>query len=121
MATTQMGEEKGTVRYRTLPVDICETSNAVIMRAEVPGVGKEDIEIGINGDELCIKGTRRPHDPGLRWLHGESEQGDYFRVFSISEELDPTNVEAGLSNGVLTLTLRKKPEILPRKIAIEIE
>lgn len=115
------GEDQRRIRYRMPPVEICETSDAVVLQAELPGIEKEDIEISIEGDELYIKGKRKPHDPALRVLHGESDQADYFRVFSLGEELDSSNVGAGLNNGVLTLTLHKKPEVLPRKISVEVE
>ena len=121
MSSTQNTEEKTGVRYRTPPVDICETADAVILKTELPGVEKEDIEIEIDGDELTVKGKRTPHDPGLKLLYGEGDQADYARAFSVGEELDTSNVEATLSDGVLTLTLHKKPEILPKTISIEVE
>jgi len=119
MGEREDARARGGIRYRTPPVDISETSKSVTLQAELPGVDKGNIEIDIDGDELTIKGERKPHDSGLKLLHGESNRSDYFRTFSLGEELDTSNVEASFKDGVLTLTLHKKPEVLPKKISIE--
>jgi HSP20 family protein len=107
-------------RTRTPAVEIFEEPNTVMVRVEMPGVDKENFDIGIDNDELTIKGKRSPVDSGLRLLHGESDQNDYYRVFSLGDTLDASKVEADVDNGVLTLTFPKKPEILPKKIEIKV-
>ena len=113
------GHEKK--RFRTPPVEIYETPKSVTLRAEMPGVEKQDFDIGLDGDELTISAKRRSTNSGLRRIHGESNQADYLRVFSIGDELDASNVEATVEKGILTLTIPKKPEVLPRKIQVEVE
>ncbi|UCD56293.1 MAG: Hsp20/alpha crystallin family protein [Candidatus Hydrogenedentota bacterium] len=113
--------EQTKTNYRTPRVEIYETSDSVILHVEMPGVEKEDFEISIDGGELTIRGKRKPRDSGLKLIHGESDHADYLRIFSLGDELDTSNVGARVDNGILTLTLHKKPEILPKKVSIEVE
>ncbi len=110
-------ERKG---CRTPRVEIYESPKAVMLRAEMPGVTKEDFDISIEGDELTISGKRRPMNSGLKLAHEGIDQADFLRVFTLGDALDTADVKAQLENGMLTLTLSKKPEILPRKIPVEV-
>lgn len=114
------GESNGKTRYRTPRVEIFETPEDVTLRAEMPGVAKEDFDIGIEGDDLTIKGKRKPVNSGLRLIHGGIDGADYYRAFTLGDALDTTSVKAKLEGGILTLSLSKKPEILPRKVEIEV-
>lgn len=107
-------------RTRTPRVEIFETPRDVTLRAEMPGVAKEDFDVGIEGDELTIRGKRRSTNSGLRLIHGGIDDTDYYRAFTLGDALDTSDVKARLESGILTLTLSKKPEILPRKIEIEV-
>lgn len=112
--------EKTTGRTRTPRVEIFETAEEVTLRAEMPGVAKEDFEISIEGDELTIRGKRKHVDAGLTLVRGGIDNADYHRAFTLGDALDPDSVKAKLENGILTLTLSKKPEILPRKIEVKV-
>jgi len=116
----QANERRGKVRYRSPRVEICETPEAVILRAEMPGVAKEDFDVSVEADELIISGKRRPVNSGLKLLHGGIDRADYLRVFTLGDALDTADIKARLESGILTLTLSKKPEVLPKKIPIEI-
>ena len=119
MAANTNGQRNGN-RHRVPHVEIFETSESVVLNAEMPGVRKEDFDVHIDGDELIIKGKRGSTNSGLKLVHGESHKADFLSVFTLGEELDNSNVNAKLDSGILTLTLHKKPEILPRKIDIEV-
>ena len=112
--------ENGRTHYRTPTVEIFEEPGSVVIRAEMPGVDKDDFDIGINGDELTLRGKCKPIDPGMRLVHGEGNRTDYLRIFTLGDELDTAKVDGKVDNGVLTLTLHKKPEILPKKITIDV-
>lgn len=117
MAEKEM--KRGAERYRIPRVDIREERDSVTLRAEMPGVNKEDLDISIEGDELSIVGKTKPVDAKLRLIHGETSDGDFSRTFVLGEELDPSNVKAKLDNGVLTLTIHKRKELSPKKISVE--
>jgi HSP20 family molecular chaperone IbpA len=108
-------------RYRTPRVEIFETGKAVELRAEMPGVEKDNFNIGIDGNELTIRGKRTAHPDGLKELHREIDTADYLRAFTVGDELDTSKVEAQVANGVLTLLISKKPEVLPKKIEVKVE
>jgi HSP20 family protein len=105
--------------FRTPAVEIKETPTAVILQAEMPGVEKDDFNIQIDGEELTIRGKKKPLDSKLKIIHQESDGAEYLRTFLLGEELDTANVEAKVSDGILTLTLHKKKEVAPQKIAIQ--
>ncbi len=114
-------EGQGRTRYRTPAIEISETPKTVVLRAEMPGVAKEDFDIDVDDDTLTIRGKRKQNDPGLKIIHGESDQCDYHRTFSLGDSLDTSNVEAKVDQGILTLTFHKKPEVLPKKIEIQVK
>jgi HSP20 family protein len=115
------GEERRGGRYRIPPVEIVETGEALVLKAEMPGVDKEDFEIRIDDGELTISGKRKPVDSELRFVHVESDRSQYWRSFVLSDELNTANVHAKLDKGILTLTLGKKKELLPQKVTIAVE
>ncbi len=117
----QVAEQQSDVRYRVPHVEIVETPEAVILRAEMPGVAKEDFDIRIDDGELSISGKRKPMDLELKLVRVESDRSDYRRTFVLSDELDTTNVSAKLERGILTLTLCKKKEVAPHKITVAVE
>lgn len=110
----------GKTRYRAPRVEIFEAAEEVTLRAEMPGVAKEDFDVAIEDRELTIMGKRKPVNSGLKLIHSGIDSADYLRAFTLGDALDTSDVKARLDDGVLTLTLPKKPEILPRKIEVEV-
>ena len=101
------------------PCDIRETSDAVVVDAELPGFTKDDIEVNVEQGILTIRAERK-HETGEGEHH--LHERHYTRVqrrFSLPTSVDPNDVDAHLDNGVLTLTLKKKEEVRPRKIEIK--
>lgn len=113
-------EEQGRARFRTPAAEISETQETVILRAEMPGVEKEDFDIDIDGNTLTIRGKRKQNGPRMKVVHNESDQSDYCRTFSLGDSLDTSTVGANVDQGILTLTFPKKPEILPKKIEVQV-
>lgn len=109
------------VRRIVPPVDIYETSNDVILVADVPGVTKENLRLDIDKDELTIIGTFEEQDTGGEKLIDECIYGEYNRTFTLGDTIDRGKIAAKLDNGVLTITLPKQERLKPREIAIETE
>ena len=120
-----MAEEKKElakdVRRIVPPVDIYETSNDVILVADVPGVPKEKLQLDIDKDELTIRGAFEEQNNGGEKLIDECIYGEYSRTFTLADTINREGITAKLDNGVLTLTLPKHEKVKPRKIAIETE
>jgi HSP20 family protein len=100
-------------------VDIWESENQLVLQADVPGVGKDDVEIHLDQDVLTISGRVALDEyEGLRPVYSEFNVGNFFRRFSLGETIDQAAITADMDNGVLTVTLPKKAKAQPRKIAV---
>ncbi len=100
--------------------DVTETKDAYLFRADLPGVKEQDLEISLTGTRLSISGHREQerHEQGDTFYASERSYGSFTRSFTLPEGVDGENVAAELKSGVLTLTVPKKPEVQPKKIAI---
>ena len=103
-------------------VDIRETREAVILDATVPGLRKEDVTIDYEAGHLNISADKQvdsPHD----FVHREIHRSAFSRYFSVDEEVyDIQEIEASLTDGILSITIPKKEEAvqpLPRKIEVK--
>ena len=100
--------------------DICETENGVVIAVDMPGVGTDDVDITLEKRVLTIRGHRQPRRPeGYRLAYAEYEEGDYERVFSLSDEIDEANIKAAVHNGVLMLELPKAEPAKPKRIEVK--
>jgi HSP20 family protein len=100
--------------------EVTETKDAYLFRADLPGVKEQDLEISLTGTRLAVSGHREQekHDQGDTFYASERAYGSFTRSFTLPEGVDGDNVSADLKNGVLTLTVPKKPEVQPKKIAV---
>jgi len=103
-------------------VDIHEDSNNIYLKAELPGIKKEELNIAVEGDTLTIKGEKK-HESEVKeeQFHVmERTYGSFSRSFSLPTNVDSSNVRADYKDGVLTLTLPKKEESKPKKIEVKV-
>jgi len=108
------------VRGFTPTFEVTETKGAYLFRADLPGVKEQDLEISLTGTRLSISGHREQerHEQGDTFYASERSYGSFTRSFTLPEGVDAENVTADLKSGVLTLTVPKKPDVQPKKIAI---
>lgn len=106
-------------RFFVPATDIYETEDALTVVMEVPGVERKDVEVTLENDILRIEARidSSKYD-GLEPLYTEYNVGHYARQFALSSKVDRGKISAQLENGVLTLTLKKAKDALPRRIAI---
>ncbi len=100
------------------PVNIIETENGYTLEAEIPGVGKDGVEITVEDDQLTILGRRQKTDPKARVLYRESADTDYRRVFELDPAVDTAKITANVEQGILTVQLPFSERVKPRKITI---
>ena len=116
-----VSKEEKTVRSRYFvpTTDIFETEDALTVVMEIPGVAKPDVDVNIENDILRVE-ARIDHSKyeGLEPLYTEYNVGHFTRSFTLSSKIDQQQISAQLADGVLTLTLKKAKEALPRRIAI---
>ncbi len=106
-------------RYFVPSTDIYETETALTVIMEVPGVEKKDVSVQLEGDVLRVEGRIDfSKYEGMEPVYAEYNVGHYARAFTLSSKIDRDSISAELDDGVLTLTLKKSKEALPRRIAI---
>jgi HSP20 family protein len=104
-------------------VDVLETENDLILKADLPDVDMKDIQIELEQGTLTVKGERKfeKHEDKAAGYHRiERSYGAFMRCFSVPDTVDAEKVKADYKNGVLTVTLPKKPAAKPRAIKIEV-
>ena len=107
----------------TPAVDIFETENHdLVVRAELPGIGREDIEVSVENSTLVLKGEKK-FDAEVReesYRRIERSYGTFHRSFSLPNTVDTSKVSADFKNGVLTVKLPFREEARPRTINVEV-
>lgn len=98
-------------------VNIVETKDAYILEAEMPGVAKNGLEVGLEDNVLTITG-RRQSDASVNLVYRESNPVDYRRVFELDPSIEAGKINAHMEQGILTLTLPKAEKVKPRKITV---
>ena len=103
------------------PVDVIEDSAGITLRADLPGVAKDNLRLQVEGDTLTIEGNVGIATPeGMEASYAEVGVPRYRRVFTLSKELEPSKVSAELRNGVLHLRIPKAEHARPRRIEIKV-
>jgi HSP20 family protein len=114
--------DQTTTRPWAPAVDILETENELVLKADVPGVEMKDIDIQLENGTLTIKGERKfEKDENNKGFHRlERSYGSFVRYFTVPDTVDPEKVKAEYSNGVLTVSLPKKEIAKPRAIKVQV-
>jgi HSP20 family protein len=123
----QQKKEVSSQQEKTIPArfyvpatDIFETGEALKIVMEMAGVPKDAVDVKIENEVLSVEGRiETTNYNGFEPLYTEYPIGHYARTFSLPWQVDQQNITAELEDGVLTLTLNKKPESKPRRIAIQ--
>jgi HSP20 family protein len=108
------------VHQLAVPVDLWETKDAYHLRAELPGLQPDDIEINATADAVTISGETKASTDVTNegWIRQERRFGKFMRSFTIPMQIDPNKVDAKFQNGVLELVLPKAENVKPRSIKI---
>ncbi len=116
-----VSKEEKTVpaRYFVPNTDIFENEDALVVVMEIPGVAKDAVEVNLEDDTLRVEGRidygkYKELDP----LYSEYNVGHFARAFTLSNKIDRQQISAELADGVLTLTLKKARETMPRRITV---
>ena len=122
-AVTRLMSEPRTSRPRSPAVDILETENELVVKADLPDVGLENIDVRVENQTLSIKGERRfEEDASVQGYHRiERSYGSFVRSFAVPNSVDTEKVSADYKNGVLTVKLPKKEAAKPKQIRVEVK
>ena len=103
-------------------VDIVEDAGGITLFADLPGVAREDLAIGVDGRGLTIEAPVRLGEPSaLTPVYAEVRANHFRRSFELSSDLDTAKIDAGLRDGVLTLRIPKAEQAKPRRIDVRVE
>jgi HSP20 family protein len=102
-------------------VDIFEKDEDLVIRAEIPGVSTDDIDINVENNTLTIRGERKREEEFKQEqaYRAERTYGSFLRTFSLPRSVDSSRISASYRDGVLELTLPKAEEAKPKKIQIQ--
>jgi HSP20 family protein len=103
-------------------VDIYETENELVLKADIPDVDPKNVGIQLENGTLTLKGERKfEHEKNGKGFHRiERSYGAFVRAFSLPETVDAEHVKADYKNGVLTVSIPKKEVAKPRTINVEV-
>lgn len=102
-------------------VNVTEGNDNYYVRAELPGIKAEDLDISVTGNSLSIAGERRirAEDEKANYHRREREAGKFSRVVSLPVQVDPAKVEASCVDGILTVVLPKSEAAKPKQITVK--
>ena len=110
------------VRPWTPAVDIWETENELVMKADLPDMKMEDIDIRLENGTLALKGERKfENEEKKKGFHRvERSYGTFARYFTLPDTVEADKVHAAYKDGVLTVTLPKKEMARPRQVKVQV-
>jgi HSP20 family molecular chaperone IbpA len=104
----------------TPPIDIFDNGSGLVLRADLPGVTSESLELQVQDNKLTLFGRVASQAPeGAQLVHQEYRVGDYLRSFILSEDVDHERITAKLVNGVLEVVLPRAAQSEPRRIQVK--
>lgn len=116
------GEEELVSGTWVPPVDVAETQEKIVVRAEVPGMKQEDISIEFENGLLTIKGERKlEKSEGVTWHRVERIYGNFRRSFTLPRSVDPERIAASYREGILEVEVPKREEAKPKHIKIAVK
>jgi HSP20 family protein len=104
------------------PVDVAETQETIVVRAEVPGLKQQDIQIEFENGLLTIRGERAlEKTDAVTWHRVERTYGNFSRSFTLPRTVDPEKITASYREGILEIAVPKREEAKPKQIRIGVQ
>ncbi len=122
LSQSMAGVERYPRRVGVYPLlNISEDKEHILVRAELPGVNPEDLDITVQDQQLILRGQRKiaAAEKDVNYHRRERESGFFRRILRLPAQVDPNKVEASCKDGILTITLAKPEEVKPRQITVK--
>ena len=115
------GGHDGETEERTarLPLDVWANDEAFTIKAYLPGVDVEDVEITFEGEELSISGSYPEAEEEVEYTRRELYHGKFARTLTFNVDVNVDEIEATFENGILILSVPKAEEVQPKRIAVQ--
>lgn len=104
-----------------MKIDVSEEGKSYLIKAEIPGVKKDDIHVSIDGNQVSISAEikkEKEEKEGKKIIRSERYYGNVYRSFTLGQDVDSGTAKAKYADGVLELTLPKKPGTTAKELAI---
>ena len=103
-------------------VDVYEDAHRLVLKLEVPGIRKEDLNINVEGRNLTVRGERKfeSDEKEENFRRIERRFGSFTRTFTLPQMVDTESIDATSTDGVLNISLAKKPEAKPKQIEVKV-
>lgn len=108
---------QGQNEYYQPAVDIRETAEDVVLQFDMPGVGKDNVDLTVDKGLLTVTGKADEEESGTA-VYRETHVGDYRRQFNLTKDVDPDAITAEMEAGVLTVKIHKPEKAKPKRIQI---
>ena len=103
-------------------VDVIEDEHGITLRADLPGVSKENLSVRVDGETLTVEGSMTLGESGvLTGVYAEVRHAQYRRSFVLSRDLDTSTIDASIRDGVLQVRVPKREQAKPRRIEVRAE
>jgi len=104
-------------------IDVYDSHDNIMVKADIPGMNKEYIDVTIHGDILTIKGEKKTKDDvkGEEYIRSERFYGNFNRTLTLPSEVELDKVNATYNNGVLEVVFAKKEEVKPKRIEVNVK
>ena len=117
-------EAPGKAQVNLVPtIDVAETDKEIVITAEMPGLERKDVEISVEDDVLTIRGEKKVEkeegDKNKNYHFSERSYGMFYRVLQLPPGVDPSKIQATMSNGVLKITIPKPARSEAKKIEVK--
>jgi HSP20 family protein len=101
-------------------IDVFEKGDNLVVKAEIPGMKEDDIHVSVENDMLNIRGEKKTESEVNEedYYRCERSYGSFFRSIALPSTVDTSKIQADYEDGVLEVTLSKKPEVKPKKVAV---
>ncbi|HWR10752.1 MAG TPA: Hsp20/alpha crystallin family protein [Rectinemataceae bacterium] len=118
------GEDMLYPEFRTPAIDVRDEEKRYVIEAELPGLSEKDVKLELKNSTLSLS-TAKSEEKGEknekgRWLRRERREFQFSRAFSLPEDVDAEKIEAKFRDGLLTISLEKKPESAPRLVPVKV-
>jgi HSP20 family protein len=106
----------------TPSADISETDSAYLIKAEIPGVNKEDVKVTLESGMLCIRGERHQEkeENDKKFHRIERSYGHFVRTFRLPDDVDESAIKADFKDGMLNVTLSKSATAKPKSVEVTV-
>ena len=102
-------------------IEVFEKEDKYVIKAELPGLKEEDVDVSVSDDTLCLKGEKKTEyeikEEEYHW--SERTYGSFLRTIRLPSNVDTKKIEADYENGMLEITLPKMAEVKPKKITVK--